>query len=101
MGDPGVSAMQEIELFLREMNAVREHSAAAEETVAVVHVRVFSLGKKLVYPLHFTAILGDVRLHVRVRKFFLQSTSGLEQLGRRGWREARRHGVIQQAAFVP
>ena len=48
-------AMQQIELLLGQMNAVREHGAIAEQTVAVVDIRVFGLREELVHPLHFAS----------------------------------------------
>src|SRR3954447_13694620 len=92
---------EQLQLLLGQMDAVREDAALIEQTVAVVHIRVLSLGKKIVDPLNLILVLGDMRMDVRVGKLALELTRGFEQLRRRGRRETRRDRVANQSALVP
>src|SRR2546423_3119596 len=66
VGDARFAPGQQIELFLGEPDAVREHGALAEEAVAVVDVGVLGLREELLDPRHLVRVLGDVRVHVGV-----------------------------------
>src|ERR1051325_5328698 len=101
MGDARTAMREQLQLLFCQMNAVCEDAALTEQAVAVVNIRVLSLGEKIVDPLDLVLVLRDMRMDVRVRKLALELTRGFEQFRRRGRRETRRDRVAQQPALVP
>src|SRR5688500_9111461 len=61
--DSCATSREEIELLRREPDAVREDGLVIEQSVAVIHIRVFGFRKELLYPAYLGLVLGDVRVH--------------------------------------
>ena len=102
MHDGGAGFRQTRALPLRQMNAVSEEAARAEQTAAVVHVGVVP-GPREVAPHRgdLRQALGEVAVHVTLGVPRGQLAGGAELRGAGGDRETHRDGVAQPPAAMP
>ena len=102
MRDRRAALVAAAKLVFRQMHAMRQHGAPADQPMMIVDVEiVLPLGKQLGRPFDLAAVLRDVGLHQHVRMLAPQRARRIELRRRAGAGKARRDGIEGAPAAVP
>ena len=102
MHDHGTGLAEPRAFALRQMDAMAEQAAAAQEAEAIVHIRVVARARvERFHHRHLAGAFGQMSLHVDAGMRPIEIAGSLELRFRGGDGEARRHGIAQAAAAMP